>query len=150
MFLRSRIPSQCCSRGGSHSWLTALNSEQELVEAVMSLSQQGLGLYCFSARVNCIHFTLRVPQGSWSVPCNYVPTLACRNSKLTMLLQDSLGGDAKALMFCNLASSATHATETLSSLGFASKVSNVVLRTPQRKFQDTKDSTLACRSAPKR
>ena len=61
----------------------------------------------------------------------------CRNSKLTMLLQDSLGGDAKALMFCNLASTAMHATETLSSLGFASKVSNVVLRTPQRKFQDS-------------
>lgn len=63
--------------------------------------------------------------------------VTCRNSKLTMLLQDSLGGDAKALMFCNLASTAMHATETLSSLGFASKVSNVVLRTPQRKFQDT-------------
>lgn len=61
----------------------------------------------------------------------------CRNSKLTMLLQDSLGGDAKALMFCNLASTAMHAPETLSSLGFASKVSNVVLKTPQRKFQET-------------
>ena len=62
-----------------------------------------------------------------------------------MLLQDSLGGDAKALMFCNLASTAMHATETLSSLGFASKVSNVVLRTPQRKFQDVqcKDSVQA-------
>ncbi|DBA83503.1 TPA: hypothetical protein ACH3X2_006431 [Trebouxia sp. C0005] len=63
-----------------------------------------------------------------------------RNSKLTMLLQDSLGGHAKALMFCNLASTAIHATETLSSLGFASKVSNVVLKTPQRKFQDVKDN----------
>ena len=60
-----------------------------------------------------------------------------------MLLQDSLGGDAKALMFCNLASTATHATETLSSLGFASKVSNVVLRTPQRKFQEFKENVPA-------
>lgn len=69
-------------------------------------------------------------------------SLACRNSKLTMLLQDSLGGDAKALMFCNLASTAMHATETLSSLGFASKVSNVVLKTPQRKFQETQSKEI--------
>jgi kinesin family protein C2/C3 len=46
-----------------------------------------------------------------------------RNSKLTMLLQDSLGGDAKALMMCNLAPSTLHASETLSSLQFAQKVS---------------------------
>ena len=46
----------------------------------------------------------------------------CRNSKLTMLLQDSLGGDAKALMFCNVAPVALHAGDTFSSLNFASKV----------------------------
>ncbi|EIE22632.1 the Kifc3 motor domain in complex with Adp, partial [Coccomyxa subellipsoidea C-169] len=59
-----------------------------------------------------------------------------RNSKLTMLLQDSLGGNAKALMVANLAPSPAHASETLSSLAFASKVANVVLKTPQRKFED--------------
>ena len=75
---------------------------------------------------------------------------ACRNSKLTMLLQDSLGGDAKALMFCNVASTATHATETLSSLGFASKVSSVVLKTPQRKFQEAKEHMPAGRSAQRK
>ncbi|KAL0032084.1 hypothetical protein WJX77_004214 [Trebouxia sp. C0004] len=73
-----------------------------------------------------------------------------RNSKLTMLLQDSLGGDAKALMFCNLASTAIHATETLSSLGFASKVSNVVLKTPQRKFQDVKENIPSGRQMSRR
>ena len=50
-----------------------------------------------------------------------------RNSKLTMLLQDSLGGDAKALMMCNLAPSTLHASETLSSLQFAQKVSSLTL-----------------------
>lgn len=45
-----------------------------------------------------------------------------RNSKLTMLLQDSLGGDAKALMFCNVAPVVAHAGDTFSSLAFASKV----------------------------
>lgn len=48
--------------------------------------------------------------------------MLCRNSKLTMLLQDSLGGNAKALMIANLAPSPVHVTETLSSLAFASKV----------------------------
>ena len=48
--------------------------------------------------------------------------MACRNSKLTMLLQDSLGGDAKALMFCNIAPAALHAGDTFSSLNFAAKV----------------------------
>ncbi|KAK3244702.1 hypothetical protein CYMTET_45698 [Cymbomonas tetramitiformis] len=59
-----------------------------------------------------------------------------RNSKLTMILQDSLGGDAKALMVCNLAPSSVHASETLSSLQFAQKVSAVELRTPRRNLED--------------
>jgi len=59
-----------------------------------------------------------------------------RNSKLTMLLQDSLGGDAKALMMCNLAPSSHYASETLASLQFAQKVSSVELRTPRRNLED--------------
>lgn len=51
-------------------------------------------------------------------------------------LQDSLGGDAKALMFCNLAPQPAHVSETLSSLAFASKVSSVVLKTPGRRVEE--------------
>jgi len=56
----------------------------------------------------------RGPNGSGHVPY--------RNSKLTMLLKESLGGESKALMFVNMSMCAEHLGETMSSLRFASKV----------------------------
>ncbi|KAF3779921.1 Kinesin-related protein 8 [Nymphaea thermarum] len=50
-----------------------------------------------------------------------------RNSKLTQLLQDSLGGQAKTLMFVHINPHATAYKETISTLKFAERVSCVEL-----------------------
>ncbi|XP_004495930.1 kinesin-like protein KIN-14I [Cicer arietinum] len=50
-----------------------------------------------------------------------------RNSKLTQLLQDSLGGQAKTLMFVHISPEANAVGETISTLKFAERVATVEL-----------------------
>lgn len=50
-----------------------------------------------------------------------------RNSKLTLLLQDSLGGHAKTLMFAHVSPEADSFGETVSTLKFAQRASTVEL-----------------------
>jgi len=58
-----------------------------------------------------------------------------RNSKLTHLLQSSLGGDCKTLMFVQISPSSTDSGETLCSLNFASRV-RAIEHGPARKQVD--------------
>jgi len=60
-----------------------------------------------------------------------------RNSKLTMMLKDSLGGDSKTLMIVQCSPAQSNVTETLSSLNFASRARNVELGKAKKNVKST-------------
>nr|XP_056709733.1 kinesin-like protein KIF25 [Euleptes europaea] len=60
--------------------------------------------------------------GAISEHCSHVPY---RNSKLTHLLQDSIGGDAKSLLVLCVSPSPKYITESLQTLGFGTRARQV-------------------------
>ncbi|KAL6580198.1 hypothetical protein OROMI_008222 [Orobanche minor] len=66
------------------------------------------------------------------------PHIPFMNSKLTHLLQDSLGGDSKNLMFVQISSNENNLSETICLLNFDSRVRGIELG-PAKKQMDTSE-----------
>merc|ERR1712066_650210 len=63
-----------------------------------------------------------------------------RNSKLTRLLQDSLGGNSKTLMFANVGPASYNYEETISTLRYASRAKNI--KNKAKINEDPKDALM--------
>lgn len=61
-----------------------------------------------------------------------------RDSKLTHILSDSLGGDAKTLMFANINPAEMHIPETLCTLNFAVQAKSVATGTVKKNVSKAK------------
>nr|XP_042117848.1 kinesin-like protein KIF25 isoform X3 [Peromyscus maniculatus bairdii] len=68
--------------------------------------------------------------GALSERCDHIPY---RNSKLTHLLQDSIGGDAKLLMILCVSPGQKHVAETLRALKFGARARQVERRPSRRR-----------------
>uniref|UniRef100_A0A8C6SVR1 Kinesin family member 25 n=1 Tax=Neogobius melanostomus TaxID=47308 RepID=A0A8C6SVR1_9GOBI len=83
--------------------------------------------------VSCINRSLCALSDVLGALAEHRPHIPYRNSKLTHLLQDSIGGDAKLLLMLCVSPTQHYLTESLQSLGLGSRARQVQKSVPRRK-----------------
>lgn len=102
--------SQSGAKGERLKETQAINkSLSALGDVIMALCKPNIEYYCYYYNIYLANKGSHIPY---------------RNSKLTYLLQNSLGGNSKTLMFVNVSPLSENVNETLCSLRFAAKVRN--------------------------
>nr|XP_057912827.1 kinesin-like protein KIF25 isoform X2 [Doryrhamphus excisus] len=86
--------------------------------------------------VSCINRSLSALSDVLGALAEQRPHVPYRNSKLTHLLQDAIGGDAKLLVMLCVSPTQRYITESLQTLGFGARARQVQ-RTPVRKKSNT-------------
>ncbi|XP_072553128.1 kinesin-like protein KIF25 [Salminus brasiliensis] len=82
---------------------------------------------------SCINRSLSALSDVLGALAEQRPHVPYRNSKLTHLLQDSIGGDAKLLVMLCVSPTQHFLTESLQSLGFGSRARQIQREPPRRK-----------------
>ncbi|KAG9282920.1 kinesin-like protein KIF25 [Astyanax mexicanus] len=82
---------------------------------------------------SCINRSLSALSDVLGALAEQRPHVPYRNSKLTHLLQDSIGGDAKLLVMLCVSPTQYFLTESLQSLGFGSRARQIQREPPRRK-----------------
>ncbi|XP_041815310.1 kinesin-like protein KIF25 [Chelmon rostratus] len=88
--------------------------------------------------VSCINRSLSALSDVLGALAEQRPHVPYRNSKLTHLLQDAIGGDAKLLVMLCVSPTQRFITETLQSLGLGTRARQVQKELPRRKINTLK------------
>lgn len=138
---RKHVPFRCAAGG---SWRPTTRG---LAHLLLSASPPAAARSARAHTSRCSAGTLRL----WMPRClagSQRALSACRNSKLTQLLADSLSGQAKVMMFLHVSPEASSFGESLSTLKFGARVSDITLGQAKRNVEA--GSTLQAREAQAR
>ncbi|VDN03941.1 unnamed protein product [Thelazia callipaeda] len=131
---------ECSEKIGSHCHIT--QGKLQLVDLAGSERQSKTGATGSqlkeAARINLSLSSLgNVISALVDSKTTYIPY---RNSKLTRLLQDSLGGNSKTIMFANIGPASYNYDETVSTLRYANRAKSI--QNIARINEDPKDALL--------
>lgn len=123
---RSEADGHVVKRYGKISFVDLAGSErlkQSKSEGIQMVKETGSinkSLFTLGHVISLLAQQAQNPEKKKEMP--YIPY---RDSKLTMLLMDSLGGTSKALMIACVSPSSAYVEETLSTLSYASRTMNI-------------------------